>query len=123
MPRKHQRNNNRSNGSNFTFVNSTLSKAEKEILLEWSEENTDDFPTLFDDLITSGHKISFGYRSDQGTVTMSITCLDEESPNYQMILMSYARNFWEVMGVGLWKAYVYFGEGEWASGDEDIDFG
>jgi len=67
-------------------------------------------------LLERGYRISFSTNPQNDTVTCSLTCKDDDSPNAGMTLTSFAGTWWEALMVSCYKHYVVSAE-VWAGPD------
>jgi hypothetical protein len=100
--------------SDYTFVNIDLPRSEKPNVDVWASKNFEDIPVFLDDLTTTGHKISMSYSDYNDAFTVSVTCNDTESVNYQKILSSKAGSSWDALVLTLYKVYIVCENGAWA---------
>lgn len=96
--------------SDFTFVQYTLSKTEETAFKKWWQENSPDAVVYLAEVVNSGYKFSASWDNSNDCYIATFTCLDERSQNYCLIMSSRSDDFWEAIGINLYKHLVLFSE-------------
>lgn len=98
--------------SDFYFIDCRLDSRDKDKFNAWYKTATEDFSTYWGTVLQGGYKQSCTWDNQNDTFTASITCVDDEHPNYGAVLTSRADNPVEALALTLYKYIVVFDGGQ-----------
>lgn len=107
----------------YTFVRVNLTKDDKTACAAWFEKAGDTLDKAMQDMLESGHKVSFSYSEINGNVTCTFTGKPDESVNEYRMLTSFASSWWQALATNLWKHNEFFKGGVWEDIADGEDFG
>jgi len=107
----------------YTFVRVNLTKEDKQACAAWFDKSADMLDKKMQEMLESGHKVSFSYNETNGNVTCTFTGKPEESVNEYRMLTSFASSWWQALATNLWKHNEFFKAGVWEDIEDDEDFG
>lgn len=113
-------------GSNFaeiTFVQYRLNAQEKKDFAEWKEKSADRLEDLLVMSIEKGYKMSVSWDEAHDCFIGSMTCKDEESPNYNMCMTSRDSQWYSALLMNVYKTDVLCDEGLWADLGDNTELG
>lgn len=108
--------------SNITFINVSLSDAQKSVYDGWIRSNPD-ILSIADGIVASGYKLSFGFDEKNAAFMATITDRKEGSPFNGSCFTLRGRELWQAFSRVLWVHAIYC-EGDWheiASPNQDSD--
>lgn len=123
MAKKGTRNRKQIKKGEYTFVRMSLTADEKKECAAWFEKSAETLDRKLQDVIESGHKISFSFNETNQNVTCTFTGKPDESVNEYRMLTSFASSWWQALATNLWKNEVYFQDGVWEDAENDEEFG
>lgn len=95
------------------FINRPLLEAEKDHFKEWFSKLDNDFDEVVGAFILEGFKLSLTWDDNNQCVIASMTCKDEQSPNYNKVLTSRGNQPLETLCMCFYKHVVIFHSGKW----------
>jgi len=107
----------------YEFIRLSLSTDEKAEAKAWFDKNADTLDKAMQDVMESGHKVSFSYNETNRNVTCTFTGKPEESVNEYKMLTSFASSWWQALATNLFKYHVIFPKGVWENQEDAEDFG
>lgn len=110
-------------GFSIEFVRFELSSDDKKKLTKWVESEKENLDLLFDEVVQSGHKISFSYNDQNDSNICSVTGKPEDCINASRCYTSHGKNYMMALWVALYKFHVVWKRGVWESVDSAEDFG
>lgn len=123
MPSKKRNSKSTSKNNQYSFVNVSLSQADKDAVEAWALENEPDFPIVIDDLLYGNYKLSLSWDDYNDCYTASLTCRSETDVNTGLILTGRSSTAFQALAVVLYKHVVYFDSGEWERENRDGGWG
>lgn len=105
------------------FVNAPLTAEEKKAFKAWYKGEPDKVFTGLINLIPHGYKQSVSWSDDQQCFTASLTCRDEENPNFNMCLTGRSNDYWEAHAIVFYKHEFLSEGGIWAFDTQSSSWG
>lgn len=101
----------------FKYVNLELYPRDRAFFEKYKEENAGKEWDLLQRLVEDGYKFSSGWDERQNRPNFTITCMNENSPNYTGVMPSHSDTIEEAMWIALYKHYDLLKE-EWPIANE-----
>lgn len=109
--------------SKIEFVVWRLNEAQKKKFESWFEKTRDDIDDLLVTLTQGGNKVSITYDGNNDTFIASVTCKNENDPNFNQCLSSRHSELYVAIGVMLFKTLVLAGDIPWFENISEPDWG
>lgn len=111
MPRKAQGSRS-AQFSDYYFIECRLDVRDKDKFAAWYKAANEDFSMYWATVLQGGYKQSCTWDMQNDTFIASITCTDQEHPNFGAVLTSRADNPVEALALTLYKYIVIFDGGQ-----------